>query len=57
MKIILIGTNHTNREKDVEITMEYLDGDTWTFKTPQIMFTVSDLTPAMKFLVEDSNRE
>ncbi len=50
MQIILTGTNHSNEEQDVEVTLIFDKEDTWTFKFGKTEITISDLTKAMRFL-------
>ncbi len=45
MKIVLIGTNHSKDEEDIEVTVEYDGEDTWSFSFGKINFVPILLTP------------
>lgn len=49
MKIILTGTKHPE-ETELEVTLEYVGEEDWTFQIGKMNFTISDLTKVMKFL-------
>ena len=53
MKIVFTGTNHTKDEEEVEVILEYVGEDVWTFTLPQLEFTISDLCTAIQFLKEN----
>jgi hypothetical protein len=57
MKVILEGTNHSKKEEEITVTVEYCGAahdDDWTFTVGDMEFTVSNLTTVMKFLKEQS---
>ena len=58
MKIILLGTEHTNEDEDIEVAIEkpLADGDDWDFTVGEKHFTISDLTVVMDFLKRMARR-
>ena len=59
MKVILIGTDHANKESEVKVEIEYprVGIDDWTFTVAGMEFTVSDLTETMVFLKRMANKD
>ena len=56
MKVVLLGTNHSDKEQEIEVAVEFMEDDVWTFTIPNVEFTISDLTPVMDFLEEMSKK-
>jgi len=55
MKILFVGTRHS-QEEGIEVQLEYVGDDNWTLTTDKEVFTITDLQPAIKFLLEDWER-
>ena len=56
MKILFTGTRH-DEEEEIEVQLEYEGDDNWTLITDKEEFTITNLQPAIKFLLEDWERK
>ena len=50
MKVVLTATNHSQAEKELDVSIQYEGEDTWTFQIGKLNFTISNLTNVMSFL-------
>lgn len=57
MKVIFVGTLHTKENEGVEVQLEYVGEDNWTFTTETESFTITDLEKVIPFLKEMFDRE
>lgn len=56
MKITIMGHSDDGRNKEAELTMEYLGGTDWRLAVGKIEFNSSDLEDTMVFLKDRFNK-